>query len=359
LTLANSATILVLLIPATFEPFLTTSALGATRTSILPMSASALWNAGRLALGALVFLFVLIFPFVRFSALTAVLFSIRMGKRPHWLGFVFRLSNILQTWAMLDVFLLGLAVAYARLRASILVTMDTGAICFIAAALLSLIARATLDKPRVWQFIAPDRKPARGQATITCLSCDLLLPRENDGRPCPRCTAIVRTRRPEALARSIALLIAAVVLYLPANLYPIATIPIDLKPTAYTVLGGVVDLAKSRLLGLAILVFSASFAIPLLKMVGLSWCIASAMQRSTRHLVAKTRVYRLIEEIGRWSMVDPLTISCFVPVLHYNGLIDGRAEPAATPFAAVVILTTLAVKFFDPRLMWDRADKPT
>ena len=152
---------------------------------------------------------------------------------------------------------------------------------------------------------------------------------------------------------------AAALLYLPANLLPIATIPIDLKPTAYTVLGGVADLLESHLIALAVLVFSASFTIPLLKMIGLSWCALSVGCGSYSNLVGKTRVYRIVEEIGRWSMVDPLTIACFVPVMHFNGLIEGRAEPAATPFAAVVILTSIAVKLFDPRLMWDAAGQNT
>jgi paraquat-inducible protein A len=107
---------------------------------------------------------------------------------------------------------------------------------------------------------------------------------------------------------------------------------------------------------LALIVFTASFTIPLLKMVGLGWCVASTIRRSNTHLIAKTRIYQAIEEVGRWSMVDPLTISCFVPVLHFNGLFYGSAEAAATPFAAVVILTTLASKSFDPRLMWDAAE---
>ena len=159
------------------------------------------------------------------------------------------------------------------------------------------------------------------------------------------------------LALFVALLVAAVLLYLPANLYSIATIPIDLTPTAYTVVGGIIDLSRSRFIGLAVLVFCASFAIPILKMAGLSWCVLSTQSstQSSTQLIRKTRVYRLIEEIGRWSMVDPFTIACFAPVMHFNSLIDGRAGPAATPFAAVVILTTVAVRCFDPREMWDRA----
>jgi paraquat-inducible protein A len=161
--------------------------------------------------------------------------------------------------------------------------------------------------------------------------------------------------RTGGISRSMACLLAAVLLYFPANLYPIATIPIDFTPTAYTVFGGIIDLSKAGFFGLAILVFCASFAIPLLKMIGLSWCAVSTLRRSHERLIGKTQVYRVLEEIGRWSMVDPFTIACFVPVMHYNSLVIGRAEPAATPFAAVVILTTLAVKYFDPRQMWDRA----
>ena len=77
------------------------------------------------------------------------------------------------------------------------------------------------------------------------------------------------------------------------------------------------------------------------------------MTRSRRRLVLKTRVYRVVEEIGSWSMVDPFVIGCFVPVMHYNALIYGRAEPAAVPFTAVVVLTVISAKTFDPRLMWD------
>jgi paraquat-inducible protein A len=356
-TLACTGSLLLLFVPALFESFLTTSAFGATRTSVLPMSAGDLWSDAWPLLALVVLLFVMVFPLVRFGSLTAVLLTLRLGHRPFWLGPVFRLANTLQTWAMLDVFLLGFAVAYARLHASLLVTLDIGAYCFVAAALLGLIARATLDKARVWQLIKPDRYHGHGGTAIACQSCDYWVPREREGDRCPRCSAIVTHRRPDSVMRSTAFLAAAVLLYFPANLYPIATIPIDLTPTAYTVLGGVFDLAKSHLLGLALLVFCASFTIPLLKMIGLSWCIASTLIRSDRHLIVKTRVFRLIEEIGRWSMVDPLTIACFVPVLHFNGLINGRAEPAATPFAAVVVLTTLASKFFDSRLMWDAAKR--
>ena len=344
---------LLLLIPAWSLPFLTTSALGSTVSSHLWSSITILWRDGQPLVSIVVCLFILVFPIIRLLSLSAVLIALRAAARPPWLPLAFRVCNGLQTWAMLDVFLLGLMVAYARLRATIPTTIDGGAILFMASILLGLGARASLDKVAVWHMIGREHRRPELQGAIGCLSCGLLVSRVREGHDCPRCGAVVRARKNHSYSRSLALLVAALLMYFPANLYPIAVIPIGLTPTSYTVLGGVVDLFDSHLWGLGLLVFTASFTIPLLKMICLAWCIASALQRHPQRLVAKTRVYRIIEEVGRWSMVDPLTIACFVPVLQFNGLIAGSAQAAATPFTAVVILTTLAVKAFDPRLMWD------
>ena len=107
----------------------------------------------------------------------------------------------------------------------------------------------------------------------------------------------------------------------------------------------------------AFLVFCASFLIPMLKLAGISWLIYSVVRRSTRRLKTKTRLYSVVDEIGRWSMVDPFVIGCSVPVMQYNELISGRAEAGATAFAGVVILTIVAAQCFDPRLLWDAAGK--
>jgi len=144
-------------------------------------------------------------------------------------------------------------------------------------------------------------------------------------------------------------------LYIPANIYPLATLPVHYRPTSYTVFEGVVELFDAGFYALSLLVFTASFAIPVLKLIGLGWCVQSVLTRSRKNLVAKTRVYRIVEEVGRWSMVDPLVIGCVTPVLDYSEFLHGGAGPAALPFTAVVVLTVLSAKAFDPRLMWDAA----
>ena len=352
--LALACGTVLLLIPANLGPFLTTSVLGVSRHSRLGSSATAMWTDGWPLLGIMIGLFIVVFPLLRFSLLTLVLATLKTRARPRWLGPAFRLSNELQPWAMQDVFLLGLWVAYARLSATISVELGMGAYCLIAAGLCSLLTRATLDKRAVWHAIG-EESAAPGGPVSACLGCDLLVPADQEGRHCPRCGDPISSREPEGVGRAVALTLAGVLFYIPANLFPIATLPIGLTPTRYTVLQGVIDLAQAGLLGLALLVFTASFAIPFLKLIGLSYCLASILRRSPRRLVFKTRIYRVVEEIGRWSMVDPFVIACFVPVMHYNNLIYGRAEAAAPAFATVVVLTMIAARMFDPRVMWDVA----
>ena len=346
--LCCSAATLLLLLPANFATFLTTEAFGVSRHSYLASTAGSILSWPWLAL--VIFLFVVVFPLVRFGLLTLVLGDLYLGRRRQWHGRAFRWANELETWAMIDVFLLALVVAYVRLQAAIAVHLEVGAMALIAAAVLSLFTRATLDKAAVWQLISPDRAPPDPLATVACIRCDLLVPPQKNGTPCPRCGAALHRREVESIGMTLALTIAAVLLYI-----PMAILPIHYRPTSYTVLRGVIDLFDAKFYGLAALVFVASFVIPVMKLVGLGWCAVSVMTRSRRHLVAKTRVYRLVDEVGRWSMVDPFVIGCIAPVLNYNALIHGGAGPAALPFTAVVVLTVFSAKTFDPRLMWDAA----
>jgi len=352
--LACAFAALVLLIPANLLPLLTTSIAGVSRQSVLASSAASMFGQGYPELGMLIALLVVVLPIVRCALLTLVLGFVQLSKhRPRWLGRAFRYAHSLQIWAMADVFLLGFVVAYARLHATIAVEVGTGAMCFIAASILTLLTRATLDRAAVWNAIGTPNRLNAGQEPLVCDSCEELLPATMQGLRCPRCAAPVHMRRPNAVGRATALTLAAAILYVPANLYPMATLPIGLTSVKYTVLQGVLDLIDAQLYALALLVFVASFAIPLLKLAALAWCIGSVLRGSTQRLTAKTRLYLVVDEIGRWSMIDPFVIACFVPVTQYNALIHGSAEPAAPIFAAVVVLTILATRCFDPRQLWD------
>ena len=353
--LAFSSATFVLLWPANLEPFLSANALGAVRVSKLISGPTELWREGWPALALLVAVVAVVAPLLRFGLLTAALGALRLGRRDQWIGPAFRWASRLQPWAMADVAMLALWIAYSRLSATVPTHLGMGGVCFIAAGLGSLFTRATLNTAEVWRTIRPQgARPGEG-ADFGCGACGYLMPGRGAGQPCPRCAGRLWPRKPESASRAAALTLAALVFYVPANLFPMATIPIGLEPSSYTVLEGVKDLFQAHLLGLGLLVFSASFAVPLLKLGGLSWFVAAATGHADGALKTKTRLYGVVEEIGRWSMVDPLVIACFVPVMQFNAKLYGRAGPAATAFSAVVVLTMLATRVFDPRSLWDDA----
>jgi paraquat-inducible protein A len=353
--LAFSAATFLLLWPANLEPFLSANALGAVRVSKLISGPTELWREGWPALALLVAVVVVIAPLLRFGLLAAVLGTLRLGHRGRWMAPAFRWATQLQPWAMADVALLALWIAYSRLSATVPTHLGVGGTCFIAAGLGTLFTRATLNTAEVWREIRPQTVRPDERTGFGCGGCGYLVSGHDTGQPCPRCAALLAPRKPESTGRAAALTLAALVFYVPANLFPMATIPIGLEPSSYTVLEGVKDLFEAHLIALGLLVFIASFAVPLLKLGGLSWFLAAATGHAGGALKAKTRLYGVVEEIGRWSMVDPLVIACFVPVMQFNAKLYGRAGPAATAFSAVVVLTMLATRVFDPRSLWDTA----
>lgn len=342
---------LLMFIPANTLPFMSTHVLDASRTSYLVTSLVAVNNDGWTVLAGLIGFVILVAPLLRMLSLIVVLGALLMKERPAWLGPLFRWSQWFNGWAMLDVMLIAIWVSYARLKETVSTTLEDGGICLIVVGLLTMWLAATLDVATVWRKILPE-EDVEGLA-VSCSVCERVMPARMLGENCARCGHRVRVRKPQAVSRAAALTVASFLLYIPANLFPMATLPINLKQVSYTVLGGVIDLVEVRLIGLALLVFTASFAIPFLKLAGLAWCIFSAARRSQTHLKLKTKLYHAVEALGRWSMVDPLVLACFVPVTQYNTAIGGRVEPAAPAFTAVVILTVIAAKAFDPRLMWD------
>ena len=350
---ATAAGAFLLLLPANGLVFLQTAVVGSTRHSYLASGPLELWREGWPALAILLLAVIVIVPLLRYGLLSLVLGCICLGLRPAWLGRAFRLTDALQVWAMADVGLIALWIAYTRLHATVPTTLEIGGKCFVAAAILALLSRATLNKAAVWRAIHRQPPVDIDAPLIACEVCSLLAASGRASEPCARCQAPLRPRLSGSVRRATAFTLAALVLYAPANLYPMATVPIGLEPSSYTVLEGVKDLFAARLYGLGLLVFSASFAIPLIKLLGMSWLIGSVMARSRRWLIVKTRLYIVVEEIGRWSMVDPLVIALFVPVIQFNANLYGRAEPAATAFAAVVVLTMLATRMFDSRRLWD------
>jgi paraquat-inducible protein A len=353
--ICSTATFL-LLIPANLLPLMRVSMLGMTRDSRIASGVHALWDHQWVVVAFLVAALVIGLPLLRFAMLSLVLVVCRVRARPPWLGRVFRWAVQLDPWAMPDVFLLGCAVGYGRIRANLPVTIEAGGICLIFAAVLCMVTRAALDKRTVWRLIAPERTPPKEpSAVIGCTACELVVPLDSQGDPCPRCGSKLSSRRPYAMARTLALVLAGFVLYFPANLYPMDTDTQLGEQVPHRIVDGIRELFNAGLYPLGVLIFCTSIAIPLLKLAGLSWCMLSVWRKSATRLRFKTATFRFIDEVGRWSCIDVFTIAVFVPLLQFDGLLTSKAEPGAVAFILVVVLTMWASRAFDPRLMWDAA----
>ena len=357
--LACSLATLLLLVPVNVAPLLRVDIFGMHSQNITAAGVAQLWGRGWILLAGLSALFVIILPFVRFGLLTAVLAALRFRRRPSWLGAAFRWSLWLDPWAMIDVYLLAGCVGFYRLINidQARVSIELGGACFIAAAFLTMLSRATLDKRTVWRAIGGETRVKRGDPVLACTTCDLVLPVSREGRRCPRCNAKLRLRKLDAAAWTAALLIASLVLIFPANIYPMNISNHLGQQVNYTIMTGVQDLFKAGLYPLGVLIFCTSILTPALKIFALGWCVLSVWRGSRRHLVTKTKVLRVIAEMGRWSKTDPFAIVFFVPLVHFGALGSEDAGWGATAFMMMTFLTMVASVTFDPRLMWDVAGR--
>jgi len=174
-----------------------------------------------------------------------------------------------------------------------------------------------------------------------------------DQHHCPRCGAALHLRTSNSLQRTLALLITASVLYIPANLYPIMiTEGLGVREVS-TILGGVVFLIQLGSIPVAAVIFIASIMVPLAKLIALYYLVWSVQRRPHSGHRQRTKIYLIAEFIGKWSMVDVFVVAILVALVHLTGLLVISPGVAAYSFAGVVIITIIAADSFDPRLMWD------
>jgi paraquat-inducible protein A len=160
-------------------------------------------------------------------------------------------------------------------------------------------------------------------------------------------------RRPHSLSTTAALVITAAVLYIPANLLPVMRTHEIIGDEDDTILSGVISLAHQGSWPIALLVFFASIVVPLLKLVALGDILFAIWRRRVRYPRQRSRLFRLVEFVGRWSMLDVFAMSLLASLVQIQSLALVQVRPGAFAFAAVVVLTMLAAQSFDERLLWD------
>jgi paraquat-inducible protein A len=195
---------------------------------------------------------------------------------------------------------------------------------------------------------------------MSCHTCHLLCRApEHSGKyhtTCPRCGETLHTRKPNSIARAWALVLAAYIFYIPANIFPIMKVTSLGYVQEDTIISGVIYFIHTGMWPIALVIFIASVFVPLLKLCILTYLLISVQIKSQWRPKDRTRLYRLTEFIGKWSMVDIYVVTLMVAIVKMGAVATIEAAPAAVYFAAVVITTIFAAMSFDPRLIWDNLE---
>ena len=190
---------------------------------------------------------------------------------------------------------------------------------------------------------------------LTCHACGLLHRASGHahGLFCTRCGAALHTRKRDSVARAWALLIAAYVLIVPANVLPVMVSGSLFGSESDTIMSGVAFRWSDGSWLLAAILFIASIAVPFAKLLAMTFLLVSVQRRSTLAPEQRTRLYRVLEFVGRWSMIDIYVAAILTALVQFGGLMSIQAGPGAIAFGSVVVLTMFAAESFDPRLIWD------
>ena len=363
---------LVLFLIANSFPFVALKYGDRVEQSLLVSGAFALQKAGMAEIGLLVLLTSVVFPFLTICGMLYLLLAMRFGVRPRWMTQVWRFVRAITPWSLIGVFMLGLLVSVVKLQDLATIIPGIAFYAFIGLLVISAAAAASFDPGALWPRLGPVVKNAEGGAIggsaaamgyAACHTCDLLVRRPAGGEQrwaCPRCgSAMHGMRLTESISRTWALLAAATLLLVPANIYPVMTVIRFGMGEPNTILSGVVHLVEDGAWPLALLVFFASFVVPITKIGALGLLLITVQRGSAWRVRDRTLLYRVTEAVGAWSMIDIFLVAILVALVRMDALATVRPGIGATFFGAAVVLTMLAAHAFDPRLVWDKAGART
>ncbi|NLQ16756.1 PqiA/YebS family transporter subunit [Marinomonas sp. M1K-6] len=351
---------LLMLALAMSFPFLGFSSSGIERNITLFNLVSVLLEQRHLLLGAIISLALFVFPLVY---LFSILFLVWSFQHRYPLNiaqrYCIRWVQVIQPWLMVDVFLVGILVALVKMMSFADISLELSFWAFCGYILLLLKTVALVDRRWLWFNVAgPALAPsvatgtAQQEGLIGCHFCGATM--AGDRRHCDRCGHAVYSRRPNSVGTTTALLLASVVMYVPANVFPIMHTTFLGNTEPSTIMGGVLLLWSLGSYPVALVILFASVVIPIIKILSLGWLCWQCHFPSRRLTAQKIKLYQLTEFVGRWSMIDVFVVAILTSLVQMGNVIAIYPGAAVLSFSAVVIFTMLAAMTFDPRLLWDK-----
>ncbi|PXY94928.1 PqiA/YebS family transporter subunit [Frischella perrara] len=274
------------------------------------------------------------------------------------------LYDKLQHWTMSEIFMAGVLVSFVKLTNYGDIGINQAFWAFCLFIIWQLKSTITFSTRQIWDEIASNnfvKTPlVAGRIGIRqnirlCLCCHAILPAEQ--AHCPRCKRKGKLRERDKLQWTIALLITSFLLYIPANLFGIMNTLFLGSTSSSTIIDGVIYMWQEGDYPVALVIFTASIIIPVLKIIALTWLcyFVLVIRRKTRNECMKmSRLYKMVEFIGRWSMIDIFVVAVISALIRNGELISVYPDIGAVFFAAVVVITMIASHLYDSRLIWDR-----
>ncbi|MCE0494830.1 PqiA/YebS family transporter subunit [Vibrio salinus] len=314
-------------------------------------------------LGIIVTLPLIVFPFLYLCFVILLLLMIKSHQQlPLRLYGMVHLLESLKPWLMVDVFLLGALVAIVKLQSLAQIELGHSFWAFCCFALLLIRIVSLVDKRWFWnqlkgksEEITYHHGTARSQQLTGCQFCGALVP--HNEKSCPRCHHLIHSRKKNSLSKTCALLCAASILYIPANLYPIMITTFLGQAEPSTIIGGIILLWEMHSYPVALVILAASIIVPLAKILSLFWLCWNTKFKTHIPPAKKQKIYHITEFVGKWSMVDVFVVAILAALVQLGTLMNIIPGRAALSFSFVVILTMLAAFSFDPRLIWDVQEK--
>ncbi|VFQ45006.1 paraquat-inducible protein A [Desulfoluna butyratoxydans] len=376
-TLAFTFIVLLVYVPAVFTPLMTLNALGMETSGSILDNSIFMYRQGYIAVASMVFLTAILLPFLN-PALLFLLAALAKTKRlPRFQAWLLRTFQSLEEWGMGEVYLIGVLVTIIKVYSMASITFNIGFFCFLVMVVMNLCALSVLDKSSLWIQIdeqlgfedhggisgpIAEMQTAMEAGLMCCHECGKLTKGDDvateDEPECPRCGAALHYRKPDSLSRTWALVAASAILFVPANVLPIMRVDFLGASQYSTIMDGIIYFMHSGEYGIAVVIFTASVLVPVYKIIGLALALLSVQLGWQGRRRQKTLMFRFIEFIGRWSMLDIFVIALMAVLVNFGEFSSTHAAIGAPFFAGVVTFTMLAALTFDARLLWDgRCDK--
>lgn len=381
--LAFAMASLVLLGAALYFPMLGFSAQGQTQSMTLYESGSALIAANESVLGTLTIVLIIIIPLLLMTIQLTLLTAIVRKRWIPGLPIIGRIFYEIRHWNMIEVYVVGVLVSLIKIASLASIELGISFWALIGFSVCFIISIYIVDRHQLWQAIrelahqqdqsrhsyqhdndplaAAEKIASKGTAAehgiAACDICGTLDSQAN--KRCKLCWSALHIRHPRSLQRCLAFLATAVLLYIPASIYPIMSTEKLANVSDSTITSGVVLLWHHGSYPIAIIIFIASVVVPIVKMIAIGWlCFVTSRKQSSDNnnsqRIATTHIYEMTEIIGKWSMIDVFVVALLVALVQLGSIMNIQPGPAALAFAGVVVFTMLSARAFDPKLIWDR-----